>query len=207
MHLFLTSLASNTMDLLLPLLPKPATDLTLAYIPTAADPYPPDNRPWYDNNRQKIFDLGFNVYDYDIKGRTESQILTELALSDIIYVEGGNVFYLLSQMRQSGFDKALPKLLMMDKIYVGSSAGSAVLSISIEHAKLFDDPGVAPELVDYQGLGLIKTQLHPHSGKAKYADREHETRKQWGDKLTLLRDDQVMIVNGSKIEIVTMSSH
>lgn len=207
MKLFLTSLASATLDLLIPLLPKPASELKVAYITTAADPYPADNRPWYDSNRQKLVDLGFSVIDYDLKGKNEAMLAADLAPFDIIYVEGGNVFYLLYYMRLSGMDKALSKLLEMGKIYIGSSAGSAVLSPSVEHALLFDDPNIVPGLKDYQGLGIIKQQIHPHSGKPKYADREKETIKKWGTKLTLLRDDQVMIVNGSKIDIVSMSSH
>lgn len=202
MLLFLTSLASSTLDLLTPLLPKPAKELKVAYITTAADPYPADNRPWYDGNRQKLVDLGFSVTDYDIKGKTEAELIADLTPYDLIYVEGGNVFYLLYHMRLSGMDKALPKLLKSGKIYVGSSAGSAVLSPTIEHATMFDSVDAASLLKDYRGLGLIKEQIHPHSGKAKYADREKETIKKWGSRLTLLRDDQVMIVNGDKISII-----
>lgn len=202
MLLFLTSLASSTLDLLTPLLPKPAKELKVAYITTAADPYPADNRPWYDGNRQKLVDLGFSVTDYDIKGKAEAELIADLTPYDLIYVEGGNVFYLLYHMRLSGMDKALPKLLKSGKIYVGSSAGSAVLSPTIEHATMFDSVDAAPLLKDYRGLGLIKAQIHPHSGKPKYADREKETIKKWGSRLTLLRDDQVMIVNGDKISII-----
>ncbi len=201
MLLFLTSLARETLDLLPPLLPKPTKEIKVAYITTAADPYPADNRPWYDGNRQKLVDLGFAVTDYDLKGKTKVELTTDLAPFDIIYVEGGNVFYLLYHMRQSGMDQVLPKLLNAGKIYVGSSAGSAVLSPTVEHAMMFDSVDAAPLLKDYRGLGIIKEQIHPHSGKPKYADREKDTLAKWGSKLTILRDDQVMIVNGDKISI------
>lgn len=204
MKLFLTSLASATLDLLTPLLPKSASELKVAYITTAADPYPADNRPWYDRNRQKLVDLGFSVTDYDIKGKTEPELVAELTPYDLIYVEGGNVFYLLYHMRLSGMDKALPKLLKSGKIYVGSSAGSAVLSPTVEHAIMFDSVDAASLLKDYRGLGIIKEQIHPHSGKPKYADRERATINKWGNKLTLLRDDQALIVDGDKKEIITV---
>ncbi|TXH00190.1 MAG: hypothetical protein E6P95_04095 [Candidatus Moraniibacteriota bacterium] len=204
MKIYLTSLASATLDLLIPLLPKAAHELTIVRITTAADPYPVDNRPWYDSNRQKLVDLGFQVTDYDIKNKDESTLLADLSSFDIIYVEGGNVFYLLWHMRKSGMDKALPRLLDSGKIYIGSSAGSAVLSPIIEHAVLFDDPHVVPELTDYRGLGIIKEQIHPHSGKAKYAVREKETIKKWGSKLTLLRDDQILVIDGDKKEVMTI---
>ena len=201
MKLFLTSLASTTLDLIHPILPRPPIELSLAYIPTAADPYALDNRPWADSNRQKLISMGFKITDYDIKGKNEQELLSDLSKFDIIYVEGGNVFYLLWHMRQTGVDKVLPELLSKGIIYIGSSAGSAVLSTSIEHAIPFDNPSTAPLLTNYTGLGLINTQLHPHSGKPKYADREQETINKWGDKLTLLRDDQVMIVNGDDQKI------
>lgn len=204
MKLFLTSLASATLDLIHPLLSRPPIELSLAYILTAADPYPPDNRPWYDGNHKKLIDLGFKVSDYDIKGKNEQELLNDLSKFDIIYVEGGNVFYLLWHMRQTGMDKVLSELLAKGIIYIGSSAGSAVLSTSIEHAIMFDSTKAAPLLTNYNGLGLINTQIHPHSGNPKYADREQETIKKWGDKLTLLRDDQVMIVDGDDQKILTI---
>lgn len=198
MKLFLTSLASATLDLIHPLLPRPPIELNLAYISTAADLYPTDKRPWADANRQKLVELGFNVTDYDIKNKDESILLSDLSPFDIIYVEGGNVFYLLWHMRISGMDKALPKLLAAGKIYIGSSAGSAVLSPTIEHAILFDDPHIVPDLTDYRGLGIIKEQIHPHSGKEKYKEKEKIQREKWGDRLLYLRDDQVLIVDGDK---------
>ncbi len=204
MKLFLTSLASATLDLIQPLLPRPPIELTLAYIPTATDPYAIDNRPWADTNRQKLVSMGFKISDYDIKGKNEQELLKNLSKFDIIYFEGGNVFYLLYHMRKTGMEIVLPKLLASGIIYIGSSAGSAVLSPSIEHASMFDSTNAAPMLTDYTGLGLINTQILPHSGKAKYADREKETIKKWGDKLTLLRDDQVLIVDGDDRKILTI---
>ena len=204
MKLFLTSLASSTLDLIHPLLPRQALELSVAYISTAADPYPVDRRPWADANRQKLIEIGFKVTTYDIKNKDESILLADLSQFDIIYVEGGNVFYLLWHMRLSGMDKTLPKLLDAGKIYIGSSAGSVVLSPTIEQDILFDDPNIVPELTDYQGLGIINEQIHPHSGKEKYKEKEKIQREKWGDKLLYLRDDQVLIVNGDNIEIKTI---
>ena len=159
MKLFLASLASTTLDLIHPLLPRPPIELSLAYIPTAADPYALDNRPWADANRQKLISIGFKITDYDIKGKNEQELLSDLSKFDIIYVEGGNVFYLLWHMRQTGMDKVLPELIAKGIIYIGSSAGSAVLSTSIEHASMFDSTNAAPMLTDYTGLGLINSQI------------------------------------------------
>ena len=101
------------------LLPKTAS---VAFIPTAGDPYP--ERPWIDADRKALVELGYNVTDIDLKGVTAESLEKELSSHDIIFVAGGNTTYLVQQSYISGFDDVIRGFLERGKLYIGSSAGS-----------------------------------------------------------------------------------
>ena len=63
--------------------------------------------------------MGFNVEEIDIEGKTEAEVMKLLELKDIIFVEGGNTFYLLKAMRECNFEKVIRKLLKEGKVYIG----------------------------------------------------------------------------------------
>lgn len=93
MKLFLASLASETLDLALPLLPDEPQNIKLAYIPTAADPYDLDKRSWAEDNYAKLTSIGFEISTYDLKGKNPALLRQDLSSFQVIFIEGGNVFY------------------------------------------------------------------------------------------------------------------
>ena len=195
MKLFLTSVASKTLDKIVPLLPKPPKELKVAFIPTAGDTY--KEKPWMEEDREKLVDLGFNVADFDLKGKTESQIEKALSKVDIIFVAGGNTFYLLEKTKQSGFDKVVKKLVKNGTIYVGSSAGSILAGPNIEPVKILDDPQKA-RLDSFEGLGLVDFVILPHYGKEKY--KIDKIIKEYGNKYQLIpiTDDQLVVAEDDR---------
>lgn len=204
MKLFLASLANVTLNLVRPLLPADPHQLKLAFIPTAADPYP--EHPWLDADRQKAVDMGFAVTDYDIKGKSLDQHLSKLSSFDVIFVAGGNTYYLLNEIKKSSFDLALKELIHKGKIYVGSSAGSCIMCTTIDHVELVEHKEVVPEMQSFDGLGLVSQLILPHYGRSKYADRHGEilAHRKYGSRILPLRDDQVLVVNDDKQEIQTL---
>lgn len=203
--LFLASFASVTLDLVTELLPKPASELKAAFIPTAGDPY--SDKGFVDVDRQKLVEIGFSVIDIDLKEVNESELEAQLADIDLILVAGGNTFYLLDKVKKSGFDKVLPKMLERGMIYVGSSAGSILCCPTIVGAKRFDDPYDAPDLIDYRGLDLFGKVIIPHAHKEKYAERIKETiaeLNQQGLEVITLTDDQVVIVTDKSSKVVDL---
>lgn len=199
--IFLTSVFSEVGDKVANFLGSPLT-LKVAFIPTAADVY--DTKPWMEADRQKLVDLSYQVEDYDIKGKTESLIYSDLKDKDAIFVSGGNTFYLLYHTRQSGFDKALQKLIQEGKIYIGSSAGSILLAPTIEPVKLLDDPKQAPKLSSYNGLNFVNFVVLPHFGKEKYKDRCQSIIKEWSSRVELIpiTDKQFIVADGGKRQII-----
>ena len=201
--LFLASVVANTIDKLIETLDELPNKLTVAFIPTAADPY---KDKWFiEEDRNKLKEKGFNVKDVDIKGKTEQELLQELKDADIIFVAGGNTFYLLEKARESGFDKAAKEFLEKGVIYVGSSAGATLAGPNIEPVKPFDNPSKAPSLTSFEGLNLVDFIILPHFGEEKRRQKYEEIIREYsekGYKLIALTDNQAVIVEGHEYKIV-----
>lgn len=205
MKLFLASLASETLDLVLPLLPDKPQNLKLAFIPTAADPYPLDNRPWMIADRAKAVSMGFKITDYDINNKNISSLRKDLSEFQVIFVDGGNTYYLLNEMKKSGFDVVIKELVNKGVVYIGSSAGSCVACSTINHVELVEHKDVVEDMKDFDGLNFVDKLILPHYGRSKYSDRHGDILaiKQFGNRILPLRDNQVLIVNSDNIEVVT----
>ncbi len=196
MKLYLTSIASASLDKIVKELPKNPEDLKVLFIPTAADTYAADNRQWFDADRNKFLELGFQIEDYDIKDKTEVELRKKLSEVDIIFVSGGNTFYLLEHVKKSGFDKVLRELKDSDKIYIGSSAGSIIMGPVIRPIQAFDHPKEA-HLDNYNAIGLVDFVILPHWGRDKYKEKQAAVIKEYGHKYKLkpIKDGEMVVVN------------
>lgn len=204
--LFLASFASVSLDLIKELLPKPASELRVAFIKTAADTY--EDQSFVEADRNKLIEMGFSVKDVDLKNKTSIELEDNFKNFDLILMAGGNTFYLLDQIHKSGFDQLLPRLLENGVIYVGSSAGSIVCCPTIESARRFDDPLTAPYLKNYEGLNLIKYVLIPHAQKEKYAGRIKETIEEMtqnGFEVMTLTDNEAFVINNDEVKKIAIS--
>lgn len=203
MKLLLTSLASETLSLVIPLLPNHPRNLKAVFIATAADPYQGTEMPWLIADRDKLTSFGFSVTDYDLKNKHEDDLRRDLSGYDLIFVSGGNTYYLLNEVKKTGFNLVVRELLRKGVIYVGSSAGSVIMGPDLNHLVTVDHPEVVKELKSYESLNLIKLRLLPHYGRDKYLARHAKILKHWGSNVLPLRDNQALIVNGDTINIVS----
>jgi dipeptidase E len=154
-------------------------------------------------DRDKLIDMGFQVVDYDIKNKTLFAFQSDLSKFDGIFMAGGNTFYLLQVFRDTGFDFFIKDFISSGKIYLGASAGSCIMSPTISHLASLDHAEQFPDLTDYTALGLVNELIVPHGGRDKYKERHAKIKADWGDKTLFLRDDQALVVNSDKIEVVT----
>lgn len=177
-------------------------NMKAAFITTAADTY--ESKPWMYADRQALVDLGIEVEDCDIKNKTEEKLYDLLKSKDIIFVSGGNTFYLLYHTNQSGLGKVLAMLLDQGKIYIGSSAGSVLIGPTIEPVKTFDNPNDAPNLKSFEGLSFINFVILPHYGKEKYEQKYQDILKEWSNKVNiqLLRDNEVIFVKDGDFKLL-----
>ncbi len=205
--LLLSSFAAHTIQLVERLLPKPASELRAAYIPTAGDLY--ENKDFISLDRAALEALGMEVLDIDLKSVCGAELAAVLDTVDVVLVAGGNTFYLLDWVRRSGFDTCIKKRIAEGLVYIGSSAGSILCCPTIAGALRFDPPEAAPQLVEYSGLGCVDFVIIPHAQKEKYAQRIAETTaelEEKGRQVMCLRDDQAVIVEGDSWEVVTVNT-
>ena len=130
------------------------------YITTAYDGEEGDDKLWMDEEYKTIIDLGINESNI-----TEYKIGNEINIDDfdIIYMMGGNTFYLLDVIRKTGFDKVIVDFINKGKIYIGSSAGSEILGNSIDVALGYDENNV--NMIDFTGLKIVDALIVPHSNR------------------------------------------
>ena len=163
MKLFLTSagLPPETTEAFLGLLDKDPKETEVCFIATAADPY--DDKSFVEKDKERLTELGFKIIEIDLKQENENSLTGKLANLEVVFVEGGNTFYLMKYIRESGFDKAIKRFLDNGGIYLGVSAGSYVACPDIfpaqwKHAE--DENRVG--LKDFKGLGLVDFYVSPH---------------------------------------------
>lgn len=132
---------------------KPASQIKLAFVPTAGDTY--DDKWFIEADRKQLKQMGIDFVEVDLKGQTEESLSNSLRNVDCVYVAGGNTFYLLEKVRESGFDKVITQLLEKGVVYAGGSAGAVLACPIIQHVAFMDHPEKVPNLKSFQGLGLV----------------------------------------------------
>ena len=149
---------------------KPS-DMKVAFIDTAAEVYDKDEADWLNADREALVKVGFSVIDYTLSGKTKENLQEDLSKFDVFFVSGGNSFYLLEKALKSGFVSLIKENYFSEKIYVGSSAGSVLLSNDIDIIKFLDNPDKA-NLETTKAIGILNFVILPHWGndhfKLKY---------------------------------------
>ena len=182
-----------------------ATGDKLLFITTATEVGLGD-KSWMEDDKQALAKTGFLITDFTLTNKSEDKVTKALSTVDAVYVEGGNTYYLLYQMQQSGFTKVIHQFVPEKITYIGTSAGSIVACPDIEVLALGDSPADAPELKDFQGLGFTDLSLLPHWGSAHFQrDFEKVLRVMYHDhpnKYVLLNDYQYLKITEEKTEFI-----
>lgn len=203
-RLFLSSSFDGVTKKFIELLGKEANGLTVGFVPTAADPY--EDRWWVENDRNALKNSGFIVTDIDLKNKTQQQLEKEFKDKDIIFVAGGNTFFLLQETLNSGFGEIIKNHLGQGKWYVGSSAGSILPGPSLEPIVTLDSPEAAAKLKSYNGLGLVDFVVLPHwenpAFEPKYRKGIYENYKD-KFKLVKLKDNEAVVMDGDTMSTVS----
>jgi dipeptidase E len=164
----------------------------IGFIATAAEPY--ENSTFNEENREDLRRLGFAIEEVDVSGEAPTSLQQTIADVDAIFMAGGNTFYLLQKLREKGVDRMVVDHVAKEKLYIGSSAGSVLVGPSIEPVRVFDDPDEAPDLVNFDGLGLVDYVVLPHYGNDADRPLYEEIERSYGNRLTFvkLRDDEAI---------------
>lgn len=167
---------------------------SVTFVTTAA--VPEECTGYIDDDKDSFERLGVTIDEFDVSGKTRSEIEKTFAKNDFIYVSGGNTFYLLQELKKSMADQLLAEQIDNGKIYIGVSAGSMVLSPDISYVQLIDDRSKAPDLINFTGLGIIPFYPLPHFMSEPFSDVIEKVLEHYENQLSL-----VAITNAQAIEI------
>lgn len=188
-------------DIFLNLLDKSTDQVKVAYVITAAYGEEP-NPKWLEVYRKQLRDYGINhIEDIDIKGKSHSELDNIVSDKDIIFVNGGNTFYLLKCVCESGFDKVIKDHINKGKLYVGISAGSYIACPTIEQSNWKHADKNKVGLTDLTALNLIPFLISAHF-EEKYRSVIETAAKICRYPIVALNDTQAILVEGDKYKLV-----
>ena len=135
--------------------------------------------------------------EIDIEGKSKNEILNFFKNKNIIHVEGGNTFYLLKAIRESGFVEILKKLLNEGRVYIGTSAGAYIMCPTIEVANWNETGRDRFGLTDFTALNYVPFVL-----KVYYKDEAEnlikEKMKILKYPLRILKDGEGILVENNE---------
>ena len=138
------------------------------YVTTAADGEDGD-KSWMHEEEVRMYTFGFrpeSITEYKIGDKLNADDF------DVMYLMGGNSYYLLDMIRKHNFDKVIRKFLEDGKVVIGSSAGSQVLGTSVKVSA--DENKIG--MTDFEALGLVDALIIPHT------NRKQEFVREWREK-------------------------
>lgn len=144
---------------------------------------------------------GYYLEDIDIVGKSKEEIKNFFKDKNIVHIEGGNTFYLLKAIRETGFAEILKELLEEGRVYIGTSAGSYIMCPTIDVADWNDDSVNRFEVKDFTALNYVPFVLKVH-----YTDEQKEKVKEKIPSLKypihILRDGQGILAEDGKYTFV-----
>ncbi|MCK5510638.1 Type 1 glutamine amidotransferase-like domain-containing protein [Candidatus Parcubacteria bacterium] len=180
-------------------LPKKITDCKIAYISTASKKVHDDS--YAISHQQKMSELNFSYTEIDIAALNENELKKTLDGYDIIFVEGGNTYYLLKAVRESGFKKIIKNLISQGVVYIGSSAGSYIACPSIIMST-FNERGFNKfGITDFTAMNLVPFLIKAHY-TPEMKKKLYEKFNNLGYPLRILNDNQALLVKDGKVQLL-----
>jgi dipeptidase E len=204
-HLFLTSQGFQVIGYIGKQLGE-KVKLPMAVITTATEDRA---HSWLQKNRDEMDKAGYNYQEYTFTGKTTPQIAGDLAQFQMIYVLGGNAFYLLEQIQKSGCADYLHSRVGEGMIYIGHSAGSVIAGPDIAPIARAKNTDLAPDLRGTEGLGLVNFVTLPHFGtedrRDLYLSERLPLAYNFPYPYLLINDNQYVEVTNQRFQIIDIT--
>ena len=199
--MFLVSMFQNVAHLLKTVEPD-LKNKTVTYIPTASAA---EKLGFFVKiGKWRLRRLGLIVDELEISKSSYETIKSKLEKNDIIYIAGGNTFFLLQELRRTGADQLLAKEINNGKLYIGESAGAIVAAPDIGYSAEMDCAEKAPGLKDYAGLNLTEFYVVPHYKNWEMGKTAEIIINRYSAELDLkvIGDNQAVLVDNNEVRII-----
>jgi dipeptidase E len=179
--------------------------LKLLYVTTAAEAEDGDLW-WLRADRDALATAGFLVFEYTITGKSREEIARAFDDANVLCFSGGNNYYLLEKIQQTGCADLIRRAVENGKPYFGISAGAIVAGPDLSPLYYEPDARKAPELKGLKGLALVDFIVFPHWGNPYFKDFYMNQRLVQaftpGHKIILLTDSQYVYVEDDAFRII-----
>lgn len=200
-NMILTSSLYESMGIVKKFLNEKTESKKILFIPTATNV---DEYKKYIHLTQKVFeDFGYEVENFDISVFSEETVKEKISETKIVFVSGGNTFYLLQELKKKNLISYLREKIENGLLYIGESAGSVITAPNIEYADIVDDKALATELNDYTGLNLVDFYVVPHFEEEPFVESSRKVVELYKDKLDLkvINNKEVVLVENDEFRI------
>lgn len=157
---------------------------------------------WYINQYIDLKRFGYSWIDIVDISNPLVDWKARLQEVDIIYVGGGNTFYLLDQMRKQSFDTWAEEFLE-DKVYVGVSAGTICVTPSIAVANIEPPDDNIVGITDLTGLGWVEYEISPHTPESLTYESNELYAQTTQNTVYALDDKSAIEVNGHEVSLIS----
>jgi dipeptidase E len=198
---------------------KAPKDIKVAFIPTAGL-VDVNDKAWLINDMYRIHKLGCYVDIVDIAQLNKDNWLPRVEAADVIFVGGGNSFYLSYWLQKSGLFEMLPRLLKT-RVYVGISAGSMVTGPGLKVASAalrkfgtlkddeYDELG-PPGQSSAKTLKFVDFLFRPHLNSPHFPEIRAEkfirkVAQSLAEPIYAIDDESALKVVNGKVEVVSES--
>lgn len=179
----------------------PKDQMKIGYITTASKGAQKFTQKVQETIIPEIKENGYSLKEVDIMGKSKDELRNFFKDKNVIHIEGGNTFYLLKAIRETGFAEILKELLNEGKIYIGTSAGAYVMCPTIEVSDWNDETVDRFGVSDFTALNYVPFLLKVH-----YKDEQKELVKEkikiLKYPIRILRDEQGILVENDKYTFV-----
>lgn len=155
------------------------------------------------SGKKALEKLGLIVDELELSTATAEEIELKITRNDIIYVTGGNTFFLMQEMKRTGADKLIIDGVNTGKLYIGESAGAIITAPNIEYVSSMDSPKKAPDLDNFNSLGLVDFYTIPHYTNQPFKKIAHKIVDDYASKLNLqpISNNEVILVEGNEVTV------
>lgn len=148
--------------------------------------------------KQQLESMGFGTVDFVDLETQGSEMIPDY---DVVYVCGGNTFYLLKFARESNFKNSVLELLAKGGLYIGVSAGTVLVCPSTIIANEIEPDPNDVGITDFTGFNLTDLTIHPHY--EEWQEPQAQTfEKKYKIKLTRLTNNQGILIQDGETRIV-----
>lgn len=161
------------------LLGKPTENAKALFIPTALNT--PDAREYVHVFMEDLYKVGIkdeNIDSYDLDKTFDMEKIKDY---DVVFLCPGDPGYLLNKINEMNFNESLKSFIETNGVYIGVSAGSDIAALNLP-----------------DGLGYLNATIECHSKEG----HENGVLDTDSSPVVKLTDNQAIVINGGKVEIV-----